>query len=198
MLLVRNCMTPDPYTVGPDADIMSTFRLLKKHNFHQVPVVDGGKIVGIVTDRDLRTVLFKTDLKVADIMTPNPVTIYEDVDLHVAAQILLSRKFNAIPVVNHDGDLVGIITTHDVIASLLDALEACAEPCKVEVAIPEGVEFPDVVKVFQICCEKLLSFMVAEDKPDTYVFWVAGCDFDYLDRKLGEPQLKGVKCTRTG
>ncbi|MEM4408807.1 MAG: CBS domain-containing protein, partial [Candidatus Caldarchaeum sp.] len=114
-MLVKHCMTPNPRTASPEDDVRQTFELLKAHGFHQLPVVKEGRIVGIVTDRDLRTGLFQPGLKIKDVMTPNPITIFEDVKMEVAAQIINSRRFNAIPVVDSKGDLVGIITTHDII-----------------------------------------------------------------------------------
>lgn len=193
-MLVSNCMTPKPQTVAPEEDVQSAFHLLKKHNIHQVPVIKDGHIVGIATDRDLRVGILNTGLTVGEIMTPNPVTLFEDVHLEVAAQIVLKRKFNAIPVVNHANELVGIITTHDIIESLLGQKEVHEEPTRARVEIPGGLVFEDVLKTFQMSSDKLLSFIKSEED-DSYTFWLRDCDFDKVDKNLKEHGLDGVKVT---
>lgn len=120
-MLVKNFMTPNPLTVAPEEDLLPTFDLLKKQGFRQFPVVKDKELVGIVTDRDLRSNL-RDDLTVSDVMSPNPVTILEDSKLVEAAQIVRERKFNALPVVSRSGELVGIITTTDIIKSLVDII----------------------------------------------------------------------------
>ena len=120
-MLVKNFMTPNPLTVAPEEDVVDTFNLLKKQGFRQFPVVKDKELVGIVTDRDLRSNL-RDDLTVSDVMSPNPVTILEDSKLVEAAQIVRERKFNALPVVSRSGELVGIITTTDIIKSLVDII----------------------------------------------------------------------------
>ncbi|HSE84455.1 MAG TPA: CBS domain-containing protein [Thermodesulfobacteriota bacterium] len=120
-MFVRNYMTRNPLTVVPEGDLVLTFNLLKKQGFRQIPVIKDGKLVGIVTDRDLRLTLGE-DLMVGDVMSSNPVTVLEDSKLAEAAQIIRDRKFNALPVVSKSGKLVGIITTTDIIKGLLDVI----------------------------------------------------------------------------
>lgn len=192
-MLVKHCMTPNPRTASPEDDVRQTFELLKAHGFHQLPVVKEGRIVGIVTDRDLRTGLFQPGLKIKDVMTPNPITIFEDVKMEVAAQIINSRRFNAIPVVDSKGDLVGIITTHDIIESFIRMRDLRDEPIKIEVLIPTDVDFHEVLKLFQMSSDKLLSFIKSTDKENTYIFWLRACDFEHVERKLKEKGMEGVK-----
>lgn len=189
---VKHCMTYDPYTVGPTADVKDTFNLLKTHHIHQVPVVEDGMVIGIVTDRDLRLGIYRDDITVRDIMTPHPVTIFEDVKIEVAAQIILNRHFNAIPVVNAEGRLTGIITTHDILESLINMVGVKEEPVKVEVVIPRDIEFEHVLQIFQMSSDKMLSFVKSQDKEDTYIFWLRGCDFEHVEKKLKDREMKGV------
>lgn len=120
-MIVKNFMTRNPLTVTPEEDVVDTFNLLKKQGFRQFPVVKDKQLVGIITDRDLRSNL-RDDLMVSDVMSPNPVTILEDSKLVEAALIIRDRKFNALPVVSKSGELVGIITTTDIIKSLVDVI----------------------------------------------------------------------------
>jgi acetoin utilization protein AcuB len=122
-MIVKKFMTSDPVTISPEEDINDAFHLLLEHRFRQAPVVEDGKLIGIVTDRDLRTALFQTyvesDLTVGDVMRAGPVTISEDSEVKEAARIICECKFNALPVVSSTGDLVGIITTTDILRGLL-------------------------------------------------------------------------------
>jgi acetoin utilization protein AcuB len=121
-MLVKNCMTPNPITITLKEDAKIAFHLLKKHGFRQFPVVKDGKLIGIVTDRDLRAALSQPDLTVDDVMTSNPVTILEDATVEEAARIISDRKFNALPVISRTGELIGIITVTDILNSFLNPL----------------------------------------------------------------------------
>jgi acetoin utilization protein AcuB len=122
-MTVKKFMTPDPVTISPDENVNDAFHILLEHRFRQAPVVEDGKLIGIVTDRDLRTALFQTyvesDLTVGDVMRAGPVTTSEDAHIEEAARIMCECKFNSLPVVSRTGDLVGIITTTDILKGLL-------------------------------------------------------------------------------
>jgi acetoin utilization protein AcuB len=122
-------------------------------------------------------------------MSSDPVTVMEDATLEEAARIIRNRKFNALPVVSRGGELVGIITVTDILDGLLNLLRFHEEPTRVQVKIPEGISLVDVIKVFQVCSEKVLSFSSSRESNNTYYFWVIGCDFNKLDRKLKESKL---------
>ena len=188
-MLVKDCMTPNPATVTPKEDAKSTFQFLKKNGFRQAPVVKDGTLTGIVTDRDLRVALMQPNLTVGDVMSFNPVTILEDTTVEEAARMIRNRKFNALPVVSKRGELVGIITVTDILDGLLNLLRFHDEPTRVQVRIPEHVSLSDVIKVLQVSSEKVLSFSSSRESNDIFYFWLIGCDFDKVDRKLKEKRL---------
>ncbi|MDA2919929.1 CBS domain-containing protein [Desulfobacterota bacterium AH_259_B03_O07] len=76
-MIVKKCMTGNPIIVSPLETIKNAFHLLKKNSIHQIPVVSDGRLVGIVTDRDLRMALVQDlkepGLKVENVMSKNPV-----------------------------------------------------------------------------------------------------------------------------
>ncbi len=189
-MLVRECMTKEPVTVSPKEDVRVAFSLLRQYGFRQLPVVKDGALVGIVTDRDLRNAINIDDnLVVADVMSSNPVTVYEDTSLGEAAWIIRSHKFNALPVVSKTGKLVGIITVTDILDGLLRLLGFHGKLGRVEVKIPEGTDFFEVLKVIRMASDKVLSFSFPSGKQDRCYLWVVGCDFDKLDKKLEEKEL---------
>jgi len=122
-MLVREFMTTNPVTVSPEESINDAFHLLLQHRFRQAPVVEDGKLIGIVTDRDLRMAIFQTyvesSLTVRDVMRFDPVTVSVDEKIEEAARIICDKKFNALPVVSISGDLMGIITTTDILRGVL-------------------------------------------------------------------------------
>jgi acetoin utilization protein AcuB len=122
-------------------------------------------------------------------MSPDPVTISNDSTVEKAAQIVRARKFNALPVISKSGKLVGILTITDIIDGLLKLLNFQAEPLRVTVKIPEGVSLSDVVKVFQVSSEKVLSFSSPKGRKGTFYFWVIDCDFDKLNRNIKRRKL---------
>jgi acetoin utilization protein AcuB len=127
-LRVRDCMTVDPATVGPRDSLQKVIELLRRRNIRSVPVIEEGKLVGIVTDRDIRQVapaypLFRDEeeirrytenLTVTAAMTADPMTISPDAPLVQAAKVLETYCISALPVV--DGQkLVGMISVMDLL-----------------------------------------------------------------------------------
>lgn len=123
-MLIREIMTPNPVTISPDESIDDAFQTLLKKRFRQAPVVENGKLVGIVTDRDLRMAIFQSyvgsSLNVRDVMRFDPITISADAEVEKAARIICEKKFNALPVVSGIGNLVGIVTTTDILKGILN------------------------------------------------------------------------------
>jgi CBS domain-containing protein len=108
-------MTREPTTVEPSATLGEVATLMKQHDCGSIPVVDGGRLVGIVTDRDLviRGIAAGTDPKtqrVSKVMSADPVTIGPDEDISAAEKLMADRQIRRLPVVEK-GKLVGIIVT---------------------------------------------------------------------------------------
>ena len=117
-MVVRDCMTATVETVRPD-DVVETVReILRKRRIRQLPVVAAGRVIGIVTDRDVRAVA-DAATTVDSIMTPTPATVGPDTPVEVAATTLRQRKIGALPVVD-DHALVGIVSESDLLGALVD------------------------------------------------------------------------------
>ncbi len=197
-MFVKDCMTPYPLTVPPEADVKVTFNLLKERGFRQFPVVKVRKLVGIVTDRDLSAAITQEKhLTVADVMSPNPVTILEDKTVEEAAQIIHDRKFNALPVLSSKGELLGIITVTDVLSGLLNLLGFHRKSVRVKVKIPEGTDADGVIRLIRMCSEKVLLVSSSEKADHTFYCWLIGCDFEELDWRLKKEKLN-VDLTYSG
>ena len=111
----ENGMIYDPVTIERGRTVHEALALMSEYHIGGIPVVDGDMhLVGIVTNRDLR---FETDLnkKVEDVMTAeNLVTTTQQTDLVSASKILQENKIEKLPVIDHNGRLVGLITYKDI------------------------------------------------------------------------------------
>ena len=135
MLLVKDLMTTAVITIEPDAPMKAAVEKILTGRFRRIPVVDQGRLVGIITDRDVRQTLNSPvlvrekayddyvfhEVRVADSMTPDPLTIHPDAPVLEAVETMESRKIGGLPVVE-DGRLVGIITESDLMHYLVKLL----------------------------------------------------------------------------
>ena len=117
-MLVRDRMSRKLITVAPEEPLAEVRKLLDRHKIRQLPVVRGARLVGIITDRDLRGTPAKARI-VKDVMTPSPVEVSPDTSVDEAARLLHVRKFGAVPVVEK-ARLVGILTISDLLEAFVD------------------------------------------------------------------------------
>lgn len=126
-MVVERWMTKEPITVGSDETLAAARRKMDAGKFRRLPVVDGGRLVGIVTDRDLRQhagILERVKVNVA--MTEAVVTVTPAVTLDQAADLLVKHKIGALPVVD-GGKLVGIVTASDLLRAFAELLGTSEE-----------------------------------------------------------------------
>jgi acetoin utilization protein AcuB len=132
---IVNVMTRNPLVMTADEPIGDAEDLMIENRIRQLPVVDGGALLGIVTDRDIRSFLANSSFldpaerakaaatPIREIMTSAPLTLAPDDDLHDAVELLVEEKIGGIPVVDEAEGLVGIVTYVDVLRCFLDRLE---------------------------------------------------------------------------
>jgi acetoin utilization protein AcuB len=126
-MFVNQWMKTNPVTVTSEDYLATAQEKMRAGSFRHLPVVDDGKLIGIITDRDLRQHLGHLErTKVNAATTENAVTVGPRTTLEEAAKLLLKHKINGLPVVD-GGRLTGMITTSDILKAFLDAMGALEE-----------------------------------------------------------------------
>jgi acetoin utilization protein AcuB len=132
-------MTREVVTVSPDATVVAALDLIRSHDIRHLPVLEGDRLVGIVTDRDLRLALDPggqpAHTSVADMMTRSLVVVAPDAPMETAAALLSEHRIGCLPV-TEDQQLVGIITESDVLRAFVDLMVGREPHSRVEILAP--------------------------------------------------------------
>jgi acetoin utilization protein AcuB len=145
-MLVKDFMKRDPITVKKDDSFRYALKLIRKEGIKHLPVLEGKRVVGIVTDRDLRQAApspatsleihelnyLLERLEVEAIMTKTVITVAPESKLLDAAKLLIARKIGCLPVVEQD-ELVGIITETDILRAYIEQKERITAPSELVV-----------------------------------------------------------------
>jgi acetoin utilization protein AcuB len=139
-LTVRDVMATNPVIVHPRETARRAYRLMRDHRFRHLPVVEDGRLVGILSDRDLRPVLLSPTLaraQVGELMSENLTTVTPETLVEEAASLLVVKKIGCLPVVA-DGALVGIVTETDLLAVLVELLGLLTQSTRLDVGVAGG------------------------------------------------------------
>jgi len=124
---IVNLMTPDPVTIDQHDKLSKAKAIMDAGNFRRVPVVDGGRLVGILTERDLHKYSgFLESTRVTAAMRTSLITVTPYNTVEDVARLMLKHKIGGLPIVA-DGRLVGIITTTDLLKGFLNVVHATNE-----------------------------------------------------------------------
>lgn len=132
-MLVKNWMSKTVVTIEEDDSMQHAMSLMKEHKIRMLPVVARGKLVGVVSDTDLKrasasdaTTLDMHELlyliskiKVQDIMTKTPITVPQNLTVEETAELLMRKKISGCPVLDDNGLVVGVITRDDLFKVLI-------------------------------------------------------------------------------
>lgn len=138
---ISEVMIPKPVTITPDQTIGRAMEMMARYDFRRLPVVKEGKLVGIITDRDVRQLAGRPSLKlpktaqdeaylnlpVEEAMTPSVITIRDSQPVQEAIQVMLKHKISGLPTVDRQGQLTGMLSIQDVLKYCLDLLDREAD-----------------------------------------------------------------------
>ena len=132
-MLVENWMNPKVITVDVNDTMLDATKILKEQQIRHLPVLESGKLIGIITDRDLKRaspsdatsleahelLYIIANIKVGEIMTKKPITVPYNYTVEEAAELLMNHRISGMPVMDKDGNVVGTITQTDIFKVLL-------------------------------------------------------------------------------
>ena len=169
-MLVGKRMTRNPKTVSPDDPLSVAARILREHRFHHLPVVEDGRLVGILSDTDMRNASFTAipadgggagDRPVREAMRSEVWSVTPDDSVEDALLILTREKFGALPVLSGDR-LVGIITRADLLNAFVDLLDVNGVCFCVDITFPRNmVRFEELIDTFAGMGVEVRSVLIA-------------------------------------
>jgi acetoin utilization protein AcuB len=124
---VYQYMTASPHTIGPGQSLAAAARLMRDHGVRHLPVLDGGQIVGMLSQRDLLLVeampgVNPTEVRVEEAMVQEVFTVPRDAPIGEVVETMLAKKLGS-AVVDDDGRVIGVFTTIDALRALHELLE---------------------------------------------------------------------------
>jgi acetoin utilization protein AcuB len=141
-------MTSHVHTASPDTTLAEALSLSREHRIRHLPILDGDRLVGIVTDRDLRLAMPPIwadehdelmqalhTRRVGELMITDTITVQPDTPVEEAAELLYTHRIGCLPVLE-DGRLVGILTETDLLRAFAELFGARTPSKRVEVQMP--------------------------------------------------------------
>jgi acetoin utilization protein AcuB len=201
MLLVQDWMTRNLVTLSSAVSVAEALTLCRERRIRHIPILEEGRLVGIVSDRDLRDASpalgnperarTLREIRVGDVMTREVVTVDPQDSIENAAQQMYELKIESLPVVVEgpladegsavdEGELLGIVTSSDVMRALV-MLAGLPEPgCRIEVRVPnrEGIlaDVADIIRDLEVDIVGVLSDPDRRSGSRTMVFQLATAD----------------------
>lgn len=150
-MLVKEWMSKRVISIEASETLSEAINTLKRNKIRRLPVLEKGKLVGIVSDRDLKEAApskatsldiwevhyLMSKIKVKDVMTARPLTISADMTIERAAILMHDKKIGGLPVVDSTGTLIGILTENDIFKALIDITGARVSGSRVSLILPD-------------------------------------------------------------
>lgn len=159
-LAVREVMATHPITVRPHETARHAYQLMRDNRFRHLPVMEDGRLVGILSDRDLRPVLLSPGLaraRVRELMSEDLTTVGPDTPIEEAASLLVVKKIGCLPVVAQ-GQLVGIVTETDLLAVLVELLGLLTQSTRLDVGVAGGPDaYERIVEIIRAHDGRIIS-----------------------------------------
>lgn len=213
-MFIKDWMKTNLVTVEYDDTVLDALHLMREHKIRRLPVLRRGKLVGIITEKDIKefspsrastldiyemhNVLAKTEVKEA--MTKDVITVSPDDPIERAALILRDMRFGGLPVVEKNGDLVGIITAVDVFDVFVEAMGMRKPGARVNITVEDKpgaiAEIAKILKIHNLNIISLATFFTKErdDKKRDIVIRLSG-DRNNVNDAINELKNNGYNVT---
>jgi acetoin utilization protein AcuB len=190
-------------TISPDENLEVAFQLMVTNKIRHLPVVEEDRLVGILSERDLKSALIHSrndrpshdffvippGVPVSQVMTQDPIQITPDTDVEEAARVMYRQKIGSLPVVEK-GRVVGIITESDILAIFIEIMGVIESSSRVDVEMDEDPDSlnraADIIRRKE---GRIISIAMAapdDERRRTYYFRLASCDTSPIVEALRE------------
>ncbi|OGP79993.1 MAG: hypothetical protein A2Z13_06385 [Deltaproteobacteria bacterium RBG_16_64_85] len=175
-MLVGRRMTKDPKTVSPEDTLTRAADIMRESRVNHLPVVEGGRLVGILSDTDLRNASLASgllpaaeeppggDRRVREVMKTEVWSLTPEDSVEDALLIICRKKFGALPVLSGDR-LVGIITKVDLLNAVIDVLNLDDVGLRIEVSLPRTLgRFEELIAALEGLSARVCSCIITPRK----------------------------------
>jgi len=188
---VGEWMVKDLVTVAKGQTIQDCVDLMKEHSIRHLPVVENGRLVGLVTESDIRQVFLASlieELRIQDVMIADPITVTPDTEIEDAAKIIHYNKIGGLPVVDERDRLRGIITVGDIMAAFIELMGILKSSSRIDVILGEDPEaFERVSGLIRSRGGEIVSVGMSGHRlkrKRVYYFRLKKCNVQYVARML--------------
>lgn len=181
-MIVANYMTRNPITIAPNTGVGEALSIMRQKNVRHLPVVENGKVLGIITDKDINGCLDPTllsDLTMADIMTRNPVVIQENTTIQDAARLIFNKKTTGLLIIKN-GQLTGIVTLADMLKVLVEILDVLVKTTRLNLNLKDRECLDNACQVIHDQGGTIVSIALVPGSEDVYSIRLEGGDVEAM------------------
>ncbi len=199
---VAEWMVKNPIVVTLDQRVQDCVDLMREHSIRHLPVVENQKLIGLVTESDLREVFLASlveDLTIEGVMITEPLTVTPDTEIEDAAKLIYYHKIGGLPVVDDYSEVVGILTVADLVEAFIELMGLLKSSSRIDVILGDDPEaFERVSGLIRSNGGEVISVGISGKDlgaERTYFFRLEKCDVDTIARALQEAGFEVVSST---
>ena len=211
-MFVADRMTRNPISISPEDKVDSAAALIKEHKIRRLPVIENGKLVGIVTDKDLMRVApsaattlsryeinsLLAKISIREIMSDKVISVNEHAPIEEAALLMSMNKIGGVPVVTDVGAVVGIITETDIFNAIVEIMGLSEGKDRITIEVDNKVGVvKEIASIFADAGFNIDSFVTCKKDMGKYDIIVRG-NFMNAGELLKELEAHGYHVTHTG
>ena len=197
---VKQIMSKEVVTLSEETGLEEAALLLKRFDIRHLPVVRNDELIGLVTESDLRGVMFPAmieDISVRDMMIADPVTVTPETSIEDAARLIYRHKIGCLPVVSENKALQGIVTVADMLAALIELMGFLSSSSRLDVVLPDRPEaLEDAMHIIIKNGGKVIGISQSGWKTDrtVHLFRLQKTDLDPIVRAMKGAGFSVISC----
>lgn len=199
---VAEWMVKEPIVVTLDHKVQDCVDLMREHSIRHLPVVESQRLIGLVTESDLREVFLASlveDLTIEGVMIKEPLTVTPDTEIEDAAKLIYYHKIGGLPVVDDYAQVVGILTVADLVEAFIELMGLLKSSSRIDVVLGDDPEaFERVSGLIRSKGGEVISVGISGKElgeKRTYFFRLEKCDVEVIARALQEAGYEVVSST---